>query len=143
MQEKRNELTRREVVHQEAVHPLGRDGDAPLLLLQVLRLRHARAGRLRDQLVDELRVQRVQHPVEEVPLRVAVLVLALQVGQVVEDVRDHLRGLRVDELDRQLRPLRDLARRHVLLPQHLLLGAHDVLEVLQARGLERGQQVAD
>ena len=53
---------------------------------------------------------------------------------------DHLG---VDHLDRELGPARHMAGRHVLLLQGLLAACEDVLQVLQARGLQWGQQVAN
>ena len=48
---------------------------------------------------------------------------------------DHLR---VDHFDRQLGPARNVAGRHILLLESLLAACEDVLQVLQARGLQWG-----
>jgi len=100
-------------------------------------------GGLAHELLDRVRVQGVHDPVEEVTIRVALVVFgASGVWQVLLEQRQIVDDLRVDQLDGQLRPVRDVARGYVLLLQSLLATREDVLKVLQARGLERREQVA-
>ena len=131
-------------MEQELVHPLRLDGHGPLLFLQGLLWGLLRRGCLAHEVLDHVREQRVEDPVEEVALWVAlVLLVAVGLGQVLLDLRHALDHLRVDDLDRELGPVRDVAGRHVLLAQGHLAAGEDVLQVLQASGLERWEQVAD
>ena len=86
-------------------------------------------------------MQSVQDSVEEVSLWVAVVVLAFQVREVLQDIRSHLCDLRIDDFQSQLRPMWDFPGWHVLLQQSLLLAAHDVLQELEASGSQRGEQI--
>ena len=137
-------LTRGVVVEQELVHPLRLDGHGPLLFLQGLLWGLLRRGCLAHEVLDHVREQRVEDPVEEVALWVAlVLLVAVGLGQVVLDLGHALDHLRIDDLDRELGPVWDVAGWYVFLAQGHLAACEDVLQVLQARGLEGWKQVTD
>ena len=86
-------------------------------------------------------MQSIQDSVKEVSLWVAVIVLTFQVREVLKDIRSHLCDLRIDDLQSQLWPVWDFPGWHVLLQQHLLLSAHDVLKELQSSGSQGGEQI--
>ncbi len=74
-------LTGGGIVTKESLHPLRLDGHRPCLVLQVLLDGSSSLGSLLDQLLVGLRVQRIQHSVKEVSLRVA-LAITLQVREI-------------------------------------------------------------
>ena len=137
-------LTRRVVVEQQLVNPFGLDGHRPSVLLKVLLWRLASCGSLANEVLDRVGVQGVEHPVKEVTVGIAQVILgARRIREVILELRKEVDHLWVNNLHREFRPVRKLACGNVLLPQGPLPAREDVLQVLQARGLERGQQVAD
>ena len=75
-------------------------------------------------------MQGVEYSVEKVTLRETFFIFAFNVRHVFKNVWSHPCYLRVDQLDGELRPLRHLARRHILGTQDFLSLCHDVLEKL-------------
>ena len=128
----------------QLVHPLRLDGHRPLLFLKCFLGRLLGRGGLAHEVLDCVRVECVEHPVEEVAVRVAlVLGCAVWLGKVVVELGQRVDHLRVDRLNCQFRPARHVTGRNVLLTKGLLTSREDVLQVLQACRLKRGQQVAD
>ena len=108
---------------EELVDPLRRHLQAPLPVLEVLLPRVAPRTRLLDHALHLVRMERVEHLEEEVPLRE----LVVPVGQVLKDVGP-LMDLRVDVLHGQPGPVRHRLRRDLRLPQALLLAVQDGLQ---------------
>ena len=108
-------------MEEQLVDPLRRDLHRPLLLLQVLRRRLPSFCRLHHKVLDLLRVQGVENLVEEVPVREPFVALfALGLREIMSQLLKGVDDLRVDDLDAELGPARDVSCRHVFLLQGLL-----------------------
>ena len=101
---------------EEFIDPLRRHHDAPLTVLEVLLALVSSLAGLFNQLLDAVRMERVENFEEEITFRKAVVIVrqvVLHVGPFVD--------LRVDILYGEPGPVGDRFRRHFLLLQYLLL----------------------
>ena len=128
-------------MEEQLVDPLLADAESPLLLLQVLCGRLPLCRSLLDQVINICGVEAVHDLPEEVALGQPLLALARWVRQVVRDVLE-LERLRVDVLDRQLRPVGHGLGRDLRLEQRLLGAVEDGLDVREAGLLQGRHQVA-
>ena len=131
-------------MEEQLVHPLRGDGHGPLLFLQMLLWRLLGSGGLPDELLYRVRVQRVEHLIEEIAVRIPEIVFAaLEFGQVITELGEPINHLRVDVLYSKLRPVRHVTGGDILLQQGLLPVGEDVLDMLQPAVLEGRHQVSN
>jgi len=88
-----------------------------------------------------LRVQGIKYLVEKVAVRKALVTNAtLGIREVVTQLRKSVNDLRINDLDTQFRPSRDVPGWHVFLPERLFTLCKNVLNMLQPRCLQRRHQ---